>query len=82
LARHERDGLPPPEIYPHPDDVIIDEIKGEVSFDGPVSKEQAGAQKVVMDDLMKHLSRFFKVKEALTQDPSNRELQRELKLVL
>jgi hypothetical protein len=58
FARYERDGLPPPQIYPHPDDVIIDESTGEVTFDGPLSKEQAGAQKVVMDDAMKHLIRF------------------------
>jgi hypothetical protein len=45
FARHERDGLPPPDIYPHPDDIIINEITGEVTFDGPTSKEQAGAQK-------------------------------------
>jgi hypothetical protein len=78
-ARHERDGLPPPEIYPHPNDVIIDEINGEVSFDGPMSKEQAGAQKVVTGDVTKNLSRFFEVKEALTQDPSNEKLRREFK---
>jgi hypothetical protein len=45
--------LPPPQFYPHPDDVIIDESTGEVTFDGPISKEQAGAQKVVMGDVMK-----------------------------
>jgi hypothetical protein len=77
FARHERDGLPPPQIYPHPDDVIIDLGTGEVTIDGPMSKEQAGAQKVVMGDTMKNLGRYFEVKEALTQDPSNRELRRE-----
>src|ERR1043166_4669203 len=60
-------------------DIIIDETKGEVTFDGPVSKEQDGAQKDVMGDVMKHLSRFFEVKAALSQDPSNRELRQELK---
>jgi Family of unknown function (DUF5681) len=79
FARYERDGLPPPQIYPHPDDVIIDESTGEVTFDGPLSKEQAGAQKVVMDDAMKNIGRFIDVKAALGQDPSNREPQLELK---
>jgi Family of unknown function (DUF5681) len=79
FARCERDGLPPPEIYPHPDDIIIDEILGEVTIDGPMSREQAGAQKVVMDQALKSLMRFFEVEAALTQDPSNRELRRELK---
>jgi hypothetical protein len=79
FARHERDGLPPSQIYPHPDDVIIDLGTGEVTTDGPMSKEQAGAQKVLMGDMMKNVSRFFDVKKALTQDPSNREPQREFK---
>jgi Family of unknown function (DUF5681) len=79
FARCERDGLPPPEIYPHPDDIIIDGSLGEVTIDGPMSREQAGAQKVVMDQALKSLMRFFEVEAALTQDPSNRELRRELK---
>jgi hypothetical protein len=77
FARHERDGLPPSQIYPHPDDVIIDQSTGEVTIDGPMSKEQAGAQKVVMGDMMKNLGRYFEVKGALAQDPANRELRRE-----
>jgi hypothetical protein len=44
--QRERDGLEPLEIYPHPDDVVIDGHTGEVTIDGPMSKEEAGAQKV------------------------------------
>ena len=44
-----------------------------------MSKEQAGAQKVVMGDTMKNVMRYFEVKEALAHDPSNRELRREVK---
>src|SRR6516225_7653501 len=40
---YEREGRDPPEIYPHPDDVIINATTGEVTIDGPVTKEQAGA---------------------------------------
>ena len=43
FEKHEREGLDPPDIYPHPDDVLIDEATGEVTIDGPMSKEQAGA---------------------------------------
>jgi hypothetical protein len=79
FAQHERDGLPPPEIYPHPDDIIIDQTSGEVTFDGPTSKEQAGAQKVVADKAFKSLMRYVEVEMALTNDPTNRELRNELK---
>jgi hypothetical protein len=40
---HERLGKDPPAIYPHPDDIIINNATGEVTIDGPDSKEQAGA---------------------------------------
>ena len=43
FEKHEREGLDPPDIYPHPDDVLIDEATGEVTIEGPMSKEQAGA---------------------------------------
>jgi hypothetical protein len=65
FARHERDGLPPPQIYPHPDDVIINLGTGEVTIDGPMSKEQAGAQKVVMGDTMKNVMRISRLKRHL-----------------
>jgi hypothetical protein len=44
--QREREGLDPLDIFPHPDDVIINEATCEVTIDGPTSKEQAGAQKV------------------------------------
>ena len=42
----ERRGEEPLDIYPHPDDIMIDKLHGEVTIDGPMSKEQAGAQKL------------------------------------
>src|SRR5260370_23961428 len=45
FEKHEREGLGPLDIFPHPDDVIIDETTGEVTIEGPISKEQAGARK-------------------------------------
>jgi hypothetical protein len=34
-------GKPPPDILPHPDDIVIDPEKG-VSFIGPTTKEEVG----------------------------------------
>jgi hypothetical protein len=42
--QRERDGFKPPEIYPHPDDIEINEHSGEVTIRGPVNKEQAGTE--------------------------------------
>jgi hypothetical protein len=42
--KHEREGLDPPDVYPHPDDFIINEATGEVTIDGPTTKDEAGAE--------------------------------------
>lgn len=76
---NEREGRDPPEIYPHPDDVIINGTTGEVTIDGPVTKEQAGAQKVVREQAIESQRRYFKVEAALKKDPTNHELRREFK---
>src|SRR5215470_20151635 len=47
FEKHEREGLDPPDIYPHPDDIIINGATGEVTIDGPTSKDGAGARKAV-----------------------------------
>jgi Family of unknown function (DUF5681) len=77
FEKHEREGLAPPEIYPHPDDLVIDETTGEVSIDGPISKEQAGARKAVREQALESMLRYFEVKDALVKDPTNRQLKRE-----
>jgi len=79
FEQYERKGLEPPEMYPHPDDMIIDEATGEVTIDGPTSKEQAGAQKAVREQALRSLRRYFKVEAALKKDPTNRSLRQELK---
>ena len=43
IAEHKRKGLPPPELYPSPYDIITDEATGETTIDGPTTKEEAGA---------------------------------------
>src|SRR5258705_8264481 len=45
FEQREREGLDPLDIFPHPDDMIINETTGEVTIEGPISKEQAGARK-------------------------------------
>jgi len=77
FEKHEREGLDPPEIYPHPDDVIIDEATGEVKIDGPMTKEQAGARKAVRQQALESTWRYFEVEAALAKEPSNRALRQE-----
>ena len=77
--KHEREGLAPPDIYPHPDDFIINEATGEVTIDGPTTKEEAGARKVVRQQALESMRRYFEVEAALAKKPTNRALRREFK---
>jgi hypothetical protein len=79
IKQHEREGLPPPDIYPHPDDVIIDLYEGEVVIDGPLTKEQAGAQEALRKISLQELKRLFEVEAALAKDPTNNALKKEMK---
>lgn len=79
FERHRREGREPPDIYPHPDDIIIDEISGEVTIDGPCTKEKAGARKAARANAIGAMARFFKVEAALGRDPTNKALMREYK---
>jgi Family of unknown function (DUF5681) len=79
FEEHEREGLDPPDIYPHPDDVIIDETTGEVTIDGPTSKDQAGARKAVRAQAFEEMRRYFEVEAALKKEPKNQVLRREFK---
>jgi uncharacterized protein DUF5681 len=77
FEQRERDGLDPLAIFPHPDDVIIDATTGEVTIDGPMSKDQAGARKAVREQAIQSMRRYFEVEAALAKDPTNRALRRE-----
>ena len=79
FEQREREGLDPLDIFPHPDDVIIDETTGEVTIEGPISKEQAGARKAVRKQAIESMRRYFEVKAALAKEPTNRTLRREFK---
>ena len=77
FEKHKREGLDPPDIYPHPDDIIINDATGEVTLDGPIDKEQAGARKVVRQQALESMGRYLKVKAALAKEPTKRALRRE-----
>src|SRR6266576_522087 len=79
FEKHEREGLDPLDIFPHPDDVIINETTGEVTIEGPISKEQAGARKAVRQQAFQSMRRYLEVEEALAKDPTNRTLRLEFK---
>ena len=79
FEKHEREGLSPPDIYPHPDDFIINEATGEVTIDGPTTKDEAGARKAVRQRALESLRRYFEVEAALAKKPTNRALRREFK---
>ena len=68
----------PPEMYPHPDDLIFDMATGEVNIDGPISKEQAGAERVFTEELALGVRRYFEIEERLKKDPKNPALKKEL----
>lgn len=79
FAQHEKDGLEPPEVYPHPDDIIVDPVTGAITFDGPMDKDQAGAQKAFEQIAIQKLSRFFAVETELKNNPKNVSLGKEFK---
>src|SRR5260370_6846876 len=79
FEQRKRESLDPLDIFPHPDDVIINETTGEVTIEGPLSKEQAGARKAVREQAFQSMRRYFGVKAALAKDPTKRTLWRQFK---
>jgi len=79
LEECQRKGEDPPDIYPHPDDIIIDQATGTVTIDGPTTKDEAGARKAVREQAITSLGRYFQVEAALEKEPGNLELEREFK---
>ena len=71
--------MTPPALYPHPDDVLIDEATGAVTIDGPTTKEMAAARKAARQHALESMRRYFEVKEGLKEDPSNRALRKEFR---
>lgn len=40
LEEHRKRGTPPPELVPHPDDIVLEPSTGDVSIDGPQTQEE------------------------------------------
>jgi hypothetical protein len=78
FEKNEREGLEPPDIYPHPDDILIDEA-GKVTINGPKTREEAGKHKEMRDGAIELMPRFLEVEAALQKDPSNRALLQEFR---
>jgi Family of unknown function (DUF5681) len=74
LAERARTGATGPEPVPHPDDVIIDDITGEVRFAGPIMEEQRQAQDWMRANWLDHVQSLNKVNSMLQSDPDNAEL--------
>jgi hypothetical protein len=79
LAERARNGATGPEPVPHPDDVIIDNITGEVRFTGPIMEEQKQAQDWMRANWLDLVKSRHKVDSKLQSDPDNRELLRPTK---
>ncbi|HLZ00635.1 MAG TPA: DUF5681 domain-containing protein [Bradyrhizobium sp.] len=70
---------PPDDLYPHPDDVIIDRATGAVEVDGPITKDEADGRQAVRERAIRSLGRYLEVEAALKEDPTNVDLRREFK---
>jgi len=71
----------PPDLFPHPDDVIIDKATGEFTIDGPGTKEEAGELKTVREHATEIRAWYAEAKAAVEEEPNNPALRRELKQV-
>jgi Family of unknown function (DUF5681) len=78
MADHDRRGVDPPKLYPHPDDIDFDFGTGEVTIDGPLSEEQAGAEKAALEHVVLGLKRYLEIEHELQNDPNNKKLKKEL----
>lgn len=79
FEKHAREGIDPPDVYPHPDDLIVNLYTGEVTIAGPLSLEQAGARRTLQELEEELMARYRELEEALKQDPTNRALRAEFK---
>src|SRR5260370_10362651 len=71
FEQRKRESLDPLDIFPHPDDVIINETTGEVTIDDSTSKEQAGARKAVRQQSLESIRRYLEVDAALVTEPTH-----------
>ena len=76
-AQYRLEGRTPPPRYPDPGDVLINHFTGNVTIDGPVSREQAEAMAAIEAMMPDKLRRMFEVEEALSKYPRDKALREE-----
>jgi hypothetical protein len=79
FEQREREGGDPLDIFPHPDDVIINQTTGEVTIDGPSSKEEAGAREAARQRANEATRQYRAAEAAVAKDPTDRTLARDFK---
>ncbi len=81
LKRRKQHGTTGPELFPHPDDVIVDLSTGEVSFKGPLTKEQKDAQDQLVAMRPGVIKDIRKVQRRLAKEPDNPAHQQNLRIL-
>lgn len=78
IRDHQERGLPPPEIYPHPDHVEADPRTGRVRFTGAMRKEDEETWDKLEErrDLALKAIKFLEIE--LEKDPDNKALKKKL----
>jgi len=78
IRDHKERGLPPPDIYPHPDHVEPDPRTGRVRFSGPMSQEEKEAWDQLEErrDLALEIIKFLE--QELEKDPDDKALKKKL----
>jgi Family of unknown function (DUF5681) len=79
IARAESEGLPPPIIYPHPEDILLDPRTGRVVIDGPMDEDDAGSEAASLGLIVEKVTRYGRVVKELAKNPSNKALRSEMK---
>ena len=78
LEQRQRLGLIGNEPYPHPDNIVIDPFSGEVTFKGPITKEQQADLENWTEKRKAFEEEIEFLKQHLEQRPNNPFLMREL----
>ncbi len=81
LERCKRAGLTAPEMFPHPDDIIIDFTTGDVKIMGPMSKEEKKIWDQMRQATEQSKKDLRKFKKMAAKDPDNPEIQKLIKRV-
>lgn len=79
LERRQRHGIIAPDPVPHPDDIFVDLIKGNIEFDGPIDEKQ----KKFWDERFQRMTNsqesvtYFADKHRKARDPKRKAFWRE-----